>query len=140
MFRQHTLLSVEPSYKREILKQDNKQLHQVPIYFISEALAGSKKYYSEVEKICYAIVLSARKLRHYFEAHRVRVLTTQPLNNIFKNRDSSGRIGTWVMELSEHEIDFEERSAIKSQVLADFIAESMEQSRYTEGTIIDMSW
>jgi ribonuclease HI len=44
------------------------------------------------------------------------------------------------MELSEHEIDFEERSAIKSQVLAYFIAESMEQSRYTEGTIIDMSW
>jgi hypothetical protein len=115
-------------------------LHQVPIYFVSEALASSKKYYSEVEKICYAIVLSARKLRHYFEAHRVRALTTQSLNNIFKNRDSSGRIGTWVMELSEHVLNFKERSAIKSQVLADFIAESMEQSRYTEGTIIDMSW
>jgi hypothetical protein len=46
----------------------------VPIYFISEALARSKKYYSEMEKICYAVIMSARKLHHYFEAHRVRVL------------------------------------------------------------------
>jgi hypothetical protein len=55
---------VEPSYKREreILKQDKKQMHQVPIYFIYEALAGSKKYYSEMKKICYTVVMSARKL------------------------------------------------------------------------------
>jgi hypothetical protein len=37
-------------------------MHQVPIYFVFEALVGSKKYYSEMEKICYAVVMSARKL------------------------------------------------------------------------------
>jgi hypothetical protein len=67
-----------------------------------------------MEKNCYAAVMSARKLRHYFEAHRVRVLTNQPLNDIFGNSDSSGRISKWAMELSEHVIDFEKRSAIKS--------------------------
>jgi hypothetical protein len=45
---------------------------------------------------------------------RVRVLTNQSLNDIFKNRDCSGRIGKWAMELSEHVVDFEKRSAIKS--------------------------
>jgi hypothetical protein len=75
-----------------------------------------------MEKICYVVVMSARKMRHYFEAHRVRVLTNQPLNDIFGNHDSLGRIGKWAMELSELVIDFEKRSAIKSQVLADFIA------------------
>jgi hypothetical protein len=87
-------------------------LHQVPVYFVSEALAASKKYYSEMKKICYAVVMSARKLRHYFKAHRVRVLTNQPLNDIFGNRDSLRRIGKQAMELSEHIIDFEKRSAI----------------------------
>jgi hypothetical protein len=89
------LLSVEPSYKRERERSegDKKLLHQVPVYFVSEALAASKKYYSEMKKICYAVVMSARKLRHYFKAHRVRVLTNQPLNDIFGNRDSSRRIG-----------------------------------------------
>jgi hypothetical protein len=78
--------------EREKLKVDKTLSHQVPIYFFSEALSGSKKYYSEKKKICYAIVMSASKLQHYFKAHRVMVLTNQPLNDIFGNRDSSGRI------------------------------------------------
>jgi hypothetical protein len=41
---------------------------QYPVYFVSEVLAGSKKYYSEIEKSCYAVVMSSRKLRYYFEA------------------------------------------------------------------------
>ena len=41
---------------------------QLPVYFVSEALAGSKLLYSELEKIAYAVVMSAQKLRHYFEA------------------------------------------------------------------------
>jgi hypothetical protein len=74
-----------------------------------------------MEKICYTVVMSTRKLHHYFQSHRVRVLTNQPLNDIFGNRDSSGRIRKWAMELSNHVINFEERSVIKSQVLVDFI-------------------
>jgi hypothetical protein len=88
----HTAVSRAIIHERETMKEVQKLLHQVPIYFVSEALVGSKRYYSEMEKICYAVVMSARKLRHYFEAHRVRVLMNQPLNVIFGNRDSSGRI------------------------------------------------
>jgi hypothetical protein len=107
---------------------------------VSEALAGSKKYYSEMEMICYAIVMSARKLQHYFEAHRVRVLTNQPLNDIFRNHDSSVRIRKWTMELSEHVVDFEKRSAIKSQALANSIVDCMEPSSYTKGTVVKTPW
>jgi hypothetical protein len=64
----------------------------------------------------------------------------QLLNDIFENHDSSGRIGKWAMELSEHVIHFEKGSVIMSQVLADFIADSMEPSSYTEGTVINTSW
>jgi hypothetical protein len=80
---------------------------QFLVYFVSEVLTGSNKFYSEMEKICYAIVMSARKLRHYFEAHTIKVLTNQTLNDIFANRDSSGRISKWAMELLEHVVDFE---------------------------------
>jgi hypothetical protein len=62
------------------------------------------------------------------------------LNDIFENRDSSGRIAKWAMELSEHVIDFEKRNAIKSQVLVDFIADWTEPSSYTEGTVINTPW
>jgi hypothetical protein len=75
-----------------------------------------------MERICYAVIMSAQKIRHYFEAHSIKVLTNQPLNDIFGNRDSSGRISKWAIELSEYVVDFEKRSAIKSQILADFVA------------------
>ena len=42
---------------------------------------------------------------------------------MFENRETSGRIGKWATKLAEHTIDFIPGSAIKSQVLADFIAD-----------------
>jgi hypothetical protein len=66
---------------------------------MSDILTRSKKFYFEMEKICYAMIMSARKLRYYFKAHTIKVLTDQPLNDIFSNRDSSGRISKWAMEL-----------------------------------------
>jgi hypothetical protein len=72
-------------------------------------------------KICYAVVMSAQNIHHYFEVHRDRVLTNQALNDIFGIRDSFGGIGKWAMELSKQVIDFEKRSAIKSHVLVYFI-------------------
>jgi hypothetical protein len=76
-----------------------------------------------MEIFCYAVIMSAQKLRHYFKVHTIKVLTNQPLNDIFGNRDNSRRISKWAMELSEHVVDFEKHSAIKSQILADFVAE-----------------
>jgi hypothetical protein len=88
----HTAVSGVIMQEREVCKKGRKLSQEVSIYFVFEALAGSKKYYSKIEKIYYAVVLSARKLCHYFKAHRVRVLTNQPLNDILENRDCSGRI------------------------------------------------
>jgi hypothetical protein len=67
-----------------------------------------------MEKIYYVVVMSARMIHNYFEAHTIQVLTNQPLNGIFGNRDSSGQISKWAMELSEYVVDFEKRSVIKS--------------------------
>jgi hypothetical protein len=67
--------------------------------------------------------MAVRKIRHYFEAHKVTVLTNQPLNDLFINKEASYRNAKWAIELSEHTIDFGKRSAIKSQVLVDFVAD-----------------
>jgi hypothetical protein len=94
-------------------------------------LSGSKLLYSELEKIAYAVVMATQKLRHYFEAHKVTVLTNQPLNYLFINKEASSRIAKWATELSKHTIDFGKRSAIKSQVLADFIVDWTSPSSVT---------
>jgi hypothetical protein len=104
-------------------KEEEGKFKQILVYFALEALSRSKLFYSELEKIAYAVVMAARKLRHYFEGHRIRVITHQPLNDLFANKEASTRIIKWGAELSEYTVDFERRSMIKSQVLADFVVD-----------------
>jgi hypothetical protein len=72
-----------------------KGKHQSLVYFVSEALSCSKLLYSKLEKIAYAVVMATRNLRHYFEAHKVILLTDQPLNDLFINKEASSRIAKW---------------------------------------------
>jgi hypothetical protein len=82
-------------------KEVKGSLKQVPVYFVSEALSGSKLFNSEREKITYAEVMSSRKLHHHIEAHKILIVTNQPLHDLFHNKEASSRISKWVSELLE---------------------------------------
>jgi hypothetical protein len=69
------------------------------------------------------VILTRRKLRHYFESHPVTVVSSFPLGEIIQCREVSGRIAKWAVEIMGEAISFAPRKAIKSQVLADFVAE-----------------
>jgi ribonuclease HI len=96
---------------------------QRPIYFISEVLSETKIHYPQIQKLLYAVILTRRKLRHYFESHPVTVVSSFPLGEIIQCREASGRIAKWAVEIMGKTISFAPRKAIKSQVLADFVAE-----------------
>jgi hypothetical protein len=96
---------------------------QCPTYYVSEVLTTSKCNMAELEKIAYAVVMASRKLHHYFEAFKVRVTSDRGLGELFRNPKASVRIAKWAAELSGYHITFEPRTAIKSQVLADFIVD-----------------
>jgi ribonuclease HI len=96
---------------------------QRPVYFISEVLSETKIRYPQIQKLLYAVILTRRKLRHYFESHPVTVLSSFPLGEIIQSREASGRIAKWAVEIMGKTISFAPRKAIKSQVLADFVAE-----------------
>jgi ribonuclease HI len=76
-----------------------------------------------LEKVLYAVLMASRKLRHYFQAYHIIVPSSQPLKDIMRNREATGRIGKWAAELNEFTIDYVHRSSIQSQALADFIAD-----------------
>jgi hypothetical protein len=100
---------------------------QHPVYFISEVLGPSKKKYPQVQKLLYAVLLTARKLRHYFDDHKVIVVTGFPIGDILHNKEAIGRIAKWAYELGAHDIEFRPRTAIKTQALVDFVSEWTEQ-------------
>jgi hypothetical protein len=103
-------------------KQDGQVKKQAPVYFVSEVLSPSKKNYTELEKVMYVVSMASRKLRHYFQAYHIIVPSSQPLKDIMRNREATGRVGKWAAELNEFTIDYVHKSSIHSQALADFIA------------------
>ncbi|XP_075521447.1 uncharacterized protein LOC142554667 [Primulina tabacum] len=97
------------------------------IYYVSHALKGAEIRYSGLEKLALALVMTARRLRPYFLSHPIVVLTNSPLGRILTHSDISDRLVKWTTELGEYDIQYEPRTAIKAQALADFLAETVHQ-------------
>jgi dsDNA-binding SOS-regulon protein len=106
-------------------RQEDGHAYQVqrPVYFVNDVLSESKEHYQPVQKILYAVLITSPKLRHYFQEYSVSIITDYPLGDILRNQDATGRISKWAVELGSLNIDFNPRTAIKSQALVDFMAE-----------------
>ena len=76
-----------------------------------------------MEKLAFALITTSRKLRHYFQAHVITVMTDHPLKKAMNKLEAIGQLIQWAVELSEFDIRYQSRNAIKAQALADFIAE-----------------
>lgn len=97
--------------------------YQRLVYYVSKALVDTETQYSKMEQTTLALRNAAQKLRPYFQAHQVIVLTNQLLISILHKLDLSGRMLKWVIELSEYIIKYQAILATKWQVMTDFIVE-----------------
>jgi hypothetical protein len=95
---------------------------QIPVYYLSEVLSPTKQRYPHYQKLAYAIYMIGKKLPHYFECQSIVVLASTPVLSIFNNPDATGRVSLWGITLGPWEITYQRQSAIKLQVLLDFIA------------------
>ncbi|XP_042484775.1 uncharacterized protein LOC122065051 [Macadamia integrifolia] len=96
---------------------------QRPIYYVSHVLLEAETRYRKIEKHTLALVVTSRKLRPYFQAHAIAILIDQPLRKSLHSPSVAERMVSWVVKLSEHNIEFRPRSAMKGQALANFLVE-----------------
>jgi len=111
---------------------------QRPVYFTSKTLQEAETRYQMIETVALALVITARRMRPYFQNHEVIVRIDYPIAQILSKPDLAGRMITWSIELSEYTIQYEPRGAIKAQVLANFIAEMRQEP--SEPDTIQPAW
>ena len=70
-----------------------------------------------MEKLILALITAARKLHPYFQAHTIEVPIEYPMKQILHKPETSGRLMKWAIELSEFNIRYKPKTAIKGQVL-----------------------
>ena len=89
-----------------------------------------------MEKLILALVTTARKLRPYFQAHTIEIPTEYPMKQILHKPETSGRLMKWAIELNKFDIKYKPKTAIKRQILVDFVMEftSAELAEATQTT------
>lgn len=96
---------------------------QQPIYYINKMLLPAATRYLPIEKLALTLVTAKRKLLLYFQSFTIVVITEYPLKTVLRKADLSNQLCKWSLKLANFDIRYQPRTAIKGQVLADFVAE-----------------
>ena len=75
-----------------------------------------------MEKLAFALITASRKLKSYFQAHTVVILTDKPIWQAMSNPEAAGWMALWAIESSKFDVQYRPCTTIKEQVLANFIA------------------
>ncbi|GAA0156793.1 hypothetical protein LIER_14197 [Lithospermum erythrorhizon] len=86
---QNLYLAVSESALSSVMIREKDKV-QWSVYFVSRLMRGAETRYPLTEKMVFALIVAARKLKHYFEANPIEVITDQPLRKILENPSFSG--------------------------------------------------
>ena len=111
----------------ETLFKEDENRKQRPIFFIRKSLSEVETRYTRLEQVALALRVAAKRLRPYFQAHPIVLLTNLSLRSTIHKPNFSGRMAQWAIELSEFGIQYKPRLALKGSILTDFLAEIPQQ-------------
>ncbi|XP_070055088.1 uncharacterized protein [Nicotiana tomentosiformis] len=115
-------ISAQERSVRALLAQKNSEGKENSLYYLSRMMTPNELNYSPIEKLCLALVFSIQKLKHYFQAHVVRLVSkANPIKFMMSKPILSDRLARWYLQFQQFDILYILQKAIKGQALADFL-------------------
>ncbi|XP_060217193.1 uncharacterized protein LOC132644609 [Lycium barbarum] len=107
-----------------LLAQENSEGKENSLYYLSRMMTPNELNYTPIEKLCLALVFSIQKLKHYFQAHSVNLISrANPIKFVMSKLVLSDRLARWYLQFQQFEITYIPQKAVKGQALADFLAD-----------------
>ncbi|KAM2288393.1 hypothetical protein ACFXTI_029274 [Malus domestica] len=110
-----------------LLAQNNESGKKQAVYYLSRILTEVEIRYSPVERLCLALYFTTNKLRHYMLLCHVHIIAkTDVIKYMLSKPMLTGKIGKWILALSEFNFQYVPQRAVKGQAIANFLAEHQE--------------
>nr|XP_027068875.1 uncharacterized protein LOC113694208 [Coffea arabica] len=107
-----------------LLAQENDEGKENALYYLSRMMTPNELNYSPIEKLCLALIFVIQKLKHYFQAHTIRLISkSNPIKYVMAKPVLSDRLARWYLQFQQFEIIYVPAKAVKGQILADFLAD-----------------
>ncbi|KAL0423642.1 UNVERIFIED_CONTAM: hypothetical protein Sradi_0899000 [Sesamum radiatum] len=107
-----------------LLVQENDEGKESVLYYLSRMMTPNELKYSPIEKICLVLIFAIQKLKHYFQAHIIRLVSkANPLKYVILKPVLFDRLARWYLQLQQFEIVYDPQKAVKGQVFKDFLAD-----------------
>ncbi|XP_060182301.1 uncharacterized protein LOC132611965 [Lycium barbarum] len=109
-----------------LLAQENSEGKENSLYYLSRMMTPNELNYTPIEKLCLALVFSIQKLKHYFQAHSVNLISrANPIKFVMSKPVLSDRLARWYLQFQQFEITYIPQKVVKGQALADFLADHL---------------
>ncbi|XP_009784278.1 uncharacterized protein LOC107783815 [Nicotiana tabacum] len=106
-----------------LLAQENGENKENSLYYLSRMMTPNELKYSPIEKLCLALGFAIQKLKHYFQAHVIRLVSrANPIKFVMSKLVLNDRLARWYLQFQQFEIVYIPQKAVKGQALADFLA------------------
>ncbi|KAL0288972.1 UNVERIFIED_CONTAM: hypothetical protein Sangu_2635200 [Sesamum angustifolium] len=106
------------------MEQENEEGKEKALYYLSRTSTENRLKYSPIEKVCLALFYAIKKLRHYFEAYSIRLVSrANPVKFVMSRPVLSERLAKWSIVFNQYEIEYVPQKALKGQALANFLAD-----------------
>ncbi|XP_015163276.1 uncharacterized protein [Solanum tuberosum] len=107
-----------------LLTQENEAKKEQALYYLSRTLIGAELNYTSIEKLCLALLYAIRKLRHYFEAYTIKLISrADPVKFVMTRPVLSRRLARWFILFNQYEIIYTPQKAVKGKTLANFLVD-----------------